>query len=98
MCPAYFRTNLHESFAGKDTAMHEAGVRLITQAGADADEVARTVLDGIDKRRSVILTDRLGRQAYYGKRFARPLYDRMMVAQARRLARKAGQDPDEYLP
>lgn len=98
VCPAFFRTNLHESFAGKDTAMHEAGVRLITGASADADQMARIVLDGIDKRRPVILTDRLGRQAYYGKRFARPLYDRMMTAQARRLARKAGQDPDEYLP
>ncbi|MBM6405368.1 SDR family NAD(P)-dependent oxidoreductase [Phycicoccus sp. CSK15P-2] len=86
VCPAFFRTNLHESFAGKDTAMQEAGVRLITEASADADDIARVVLDGIDKRRPVILTDRLGRRAYYGKRFARPLYERMMAAQAKRLA------------
>ncbi len=98
VCPAFFRTNLHESFAGKDTAMQEAGVRLITEASADADDVARIVLDGIDKRKPIILTDRLGRQAYYGKRFARPLYDRMMSGQAARLARRAGQHPEEYLP
>lgn len=98
VCPAFFRTNLHESFAGKDVAMQEAGIRLITKAKVDADEIAKVVLDGIDKRKQIVLTDRLGRQAYYGKRFARPLYDRMMTAQAKRLARKAGQDPQEFLP
>ncbi len=97
VCPAFFRTNLHESFAGKDTAMQEAGVRLITEASASAEDVARVVLDGIDKRRSVVLTDRLGRQAYYGKRFARPLYDRMMTRQAARLARRAGVDPGDLM-
>ncbi|GGL38278.1 SDR family NAD(P)-dependent oxidoreductase [Phycicoccus endophyticus] len=89
VCPAFFRTNLHASFAGKDTAMQEIGTRLITGAGADADEVARTVLDGIDRRRPLVLTDRAGRAAYYGKRFLRPLYNRTMAAQAARLARRA---------
>ena len=98
VCPAFFRTNLHESFGGKDVAMQETGIRLITQAKADADEIAAVVLEGIDKRRPIVLTERLGKQAYYGKRFARPLYDRMMTAQAKRLARKAGQDPQEFLP
>lgn len=98
VCPAFFRTNLHESFAGKDAAMQEAGVRLITQASVDAADIATIVLEGIDKKKPIILTDRMGRQAYFGKRFARPLYDRMMVAQAKRLARKAGADPGEYLP
>ena len=95
VCPAFFRTNLHESFSGKDTAMQEAGIRLITQAATDADHVAAVVLEGIDKRRPVILTERFGRQAYYAKRFARPLYDRMMAGQARRLARRSGVDPGE---
>ena len=95
VCPAFFRTNLHESFSGKDTAMQEAGIRLITQAATDADHVAAVVLAGIDKRRPVILTERFGRQAYYSKRFARPLYDRMMAGQARRLARRSGVDPGE---
>lgn len=75
--------------------MQEAGVRLITQAGVGADDVARIVLDGIDRRKPIILTDRMGRQAYFGKRFARPLYDRMMNGQADKLARRAGADPSE---
>ena len=95
VCPAFFRTNLHSSFAGKDTAMQAVGERLITQAKVTADDVAATVLDGIDKRKAIILTDRFGRGAYYGKRFARPVYDRLMSRQAARLARRAGADPEE---
>ena len=98
VCPAFFRTNLHESFAGKDAAMQEAGIRLITQAKSDAAAMARIVLAGIDKRKKIVLTEQLGRQAYLTKRFARPLYERAMLAQAKRLARKAGQDPAEFLP
>jgi NAD(P)-dependent dehydrogenase (short-subunit alcohol dehydrogenase family) len=98
VCPAFFRTNLHESFAGKDSAMQEAGVRLITQAKVDAAHVAAIVLKGIDARKRVILTDRLGRRAWWTKRYARPLYDRMLTAQATRLARRGGVDPGEPTP
>ena len=98
ICPAFFRTNLHRSFAGKDAAMQEAGMRLITQAKVDAKHVAAIALKGIDKRKKVILTDRLGHQAYLSKRFARPLYDRMLTAQAARLARRAGADPEDFVP
>ena len=92
---AFFRTNLHESFSGKDAAMQEAGVRLITQATVDAAHIAAIVLKRVDARKRVILTDRLGRQAYYSKRFVRPLYHRMLTSQAKRLARRAGADPSE---
>jgi NAD(P)-dependent dehydrogenase (short-subunit alcohol dehydrogenase family) len=98
VCPAFFRTNLHRSFAGKDAAMQEAGMRLITQAKVDAKHIAAIALRGIDKRKRIILTDRLGHQAYFSKRFARPLYDRMLTAQAKRLARRAGADPADFVP
>jgi NAD(P)-dependent dehydrogenase (short-subunit alcohol dehydrogenase family) len=98
VCPAFFRTNLHESFAGKDTAMQEAGTRLITEAKVDAHAMAGIVLKGIDARKKIILTDRLGRRAYLTKRFARPLYDRALVAQAKRLARRAGTSAEEFGP
>jgi NAD(P)-dependent dehydrogenase (short-subunit alcohol dehydrogenase family) len=98
VCPAFFRTNLHHSFAGKDTAAHEAGTRLITTAEASADDIARIVIRGIDKRKGIILTDRLGRQAWFVKRFARPLYDRMSLRAAERMARRAGADPGQFRP
>jgi NAD(P)-dependent dehydrogenase (short-subunit alcohol dehydrogenase family) len=98
VCPAFFRTNLHRSFAGKDAAMQEAGMRLITQAKVDAKHIAAIVLKGVDARRRIILTERLGYQAYLSKRLARPLYDRMLTAQAKRLARRAGADPEGFVP
>ena len=98
ICPAFFRTNLHRSFAGKDAAMQEAGMRLITQAKVDAKHIAAIALKGIDKRKKIILTYRLGHRAYLSKRFARPLYDRMLTAQAARLARRAGADPEDFVP
>ena len=98
VCPAFFRTNLHQSFAGKDAAMQEAGVRLITEAKVDAGHIAAIVLEGIDARKKIILTDRLGQRAYLAKRFVRPLYDRMLTAQAQRLARRAGADPEDLVP
>lgn len=89
VCPAFFRTNLHESLQGKDTAMEEAAVKLITRASMTADEVAATVLKGVDRHKKVILTDRLGRQAYWTKRLVRPAYDRVATQAGRRLARKS---------
>lgn len=86
VCPAFFRTNLHTSFEGKDQAMQEAGVRLITKATRSADETAVVVLAGIDKRKRIILTDRLGHQAFWAKRLARPAYDAVMRKQGARLA------------
>ena len=89
VCPAFFRTNLHESLQGKDTAMEETALKLITRASMSADEVAETVLKGIDKRKRVILTDRLGRQAYWTKRLARPAYHAVATKAGHKLARKA---------
>jgi NAD(P)-dependent dehydrogenase (short-subunit alcohol dehydrogenase family) len=89
ICPAFFRTNLHESLQGKDTEMEATAVRLITRADMSADEVADIVLKGIDRHKRIILTDRLGRQAYWTKRLARPVYDRIALKGARRLQRKA---------
>jgi NAD(P)-dependent dehydrogenase (short-subunit alcohol dehydrogenase family) len=98
VCPSFFRTNLHESFAGKDVAMQEAGARLVTGASADAADIATVVLRGIDARKRLILTERAGRAAWRTKRFAPPLYDRGMRRLAARLARKAGVDPQGFLP
>jgi NAD(P)-dependent dehydrogenase (short-subunit alcohol dehydrogenase family) len=90
ICPAFFRTNLHESLQGKDTAMEETALKLITRASMSADEVAEVVLKGIDRHKRVILTDRLGRQAFWTKRLVRPAYDAMATRAGQKLARKSG--------
>lgn len=89
ICPAFFKTNLHESLQGKDTAMEETALKLITRANMTAEQVAEIVLKGIDKHKRVILTDRLGHQAFWTKRLARPAYDRIATKAGAKLARKS---------
>ena len=88
VCPAFFRTNLHSSLRGTDVEMEKTALRLISEATASAGDIAAVVLKGIDARRRIILTDRLGRRVFWTKRLARPAYDRAFRAGAARLARK----------
>jgi NAD(P)-dependent dehydrogenase (short-subunit alcohol dehydrogenase family) len=86
VCPSFFRTNLGASFQGADTEMEEAGKRMVSRSRRSAEQVAQTVLRGIDARREIILTDREGHLAWRAKRFARPAYSAVMKrAAARRL-------------
>ncbi len=86
VCPSFFRTNLGASFQGADTEMEEAGKRMVSRSRRSAEQVAQTVLRGIDARREIILTDREGHLAWRAKRFARPAYTAVMKrAAARRL-------------
>lgn len=89
ICPAFFKTNLHTSFQGKDTDFEQTGVKLITKAKASADEIAAIVVKGVDAGKRIILTDRVGRTAHLTKRFARPVYDRAATKGAERLAYRA---------
>lgn len=89
VCPAFFRTNLAASFQGKDAAMEASGASLISEAKHSADDIAAVVVRGVDAGRYLILTDALGRQLYWTKRLARPLYDRGLRQLGARLARRS---------
>ncbi|MGH3360392.1 MAG: SDR family NAD(P)-dependent oxidoreductase [Nocardioidaceae bacterium] len=91
VCPTFFRTNLASSLRGHDPDSNRAAQKMIEKAPLSADTIAARVIDGVDRRRHLILTDRNGRLAYYAKRFARPLYDLAMTRQARAVA---GKHPD----
>ena len=95
VCPSFFRTNLHSSLRGTDIEMERTAERLITRATASADDIAAVVLKGVDAHRHLILTDSLGRRAYWAKRLARPAYDRFFRAGAARLARRADIEADK---
>ena len=56
-CPSFFRTNLHESMRGTDTAMESTAIGLITQAPFTAAEIATAVLHGIEAGDAVIVPD-----------------------------------------
>ncbi|HET7800239.1 MAG TPA: SDR family NAD(P)-dependent oxidoreductase [Humibacillus xanthopallidus] len=86
VCPSFFRTNLGDSFQGADTEMEDAGRRMVSGSKRSAEQVAQTVVRGIDARRDVILTDREGHVAWRAKRFVRPAYTAVMKrAAAKRL-------------
>lgn len=78
ICPSFFRTNLADSFQGKDVDMETSGVDLINKSPRSADQVAAVAFSGMKRGKFIILTDRDGHVAYAAKRYARPLYDRAM--------------------
>jgi NAD(P)-dependent dehydrogenase (short-subunit alcohol dehydrogenase family) len=78
VCPSFFRTNLAASLDGDDPPALAAARDLLEGARMDADLVARQVVEAVDRRRFLLITDKRGRSAYLSKRFARPLYDRTM--------------------
>lgn len=94
ICPTFFRTNLATSFNTSDPVMQDVGTRLVTQSKVDAAHIAAVVMEGIDRRRPIILTDREGRRAYWAKRLARPLYDRQMARAAQKLERAESADQE----
>lgn len=95
VCPTFFRTNLAASLRGHDPDSRQAATKLIERSSLSADTVAARVIEGIDHRRHLILTDRDGRFAYYAKRFVRPLYDVVMARQAQSVSDK---HPDHPAP
>jgi NAD(P)-dependent dehydrogenase (short-subunit alcohol dehydrogenase family) len=87
VCPSFFRSGLDASFRGTDAELEDAGRRMVRGSRRSADDVAATVLRGIDARRDVVLTDVEGRVAWRAKRFVRPLYTAAMRRAATQLAR-----------
>jgi NAD(P)-dependent dehydrogenase (short-subunit alcohol dehydrogenase family) len=88
VCPTFFKTNLTESMRGKDEAAQKSAAKLIDRSKVTADDIATEVLKGVEKGRHIVLTDRDGRVAYAAKRFARPVYDRMMKRASFAMAKK----------
>ncbi|MCU1535927.1 MAG: Short-chain dehydrogenase [Humibacillus sp.] len=91
VCPSFFRTNLGASFQGADTEMEETGKRMVSGSKRSAEQVAATVLRGIDAGRDVILTDLEGQIGWRAKRFARPAYTALMKRASMRRVRRASQ-------
>jgi NAD(P)-dependent dehydrogenase (short-subunit alcohol dehydrogenase family) len=95
VCPSFFRTNLGDSIQGSDTQMNQVARRLIEKSPRTADEIATAVLDGISRRRFLIIPDRPALMSWRTKRFARPLYNRRMRKIAARAAERAEGSAEE---
>lgn len=86
ICPTFFKTNLTASLRGKDEAAQASAAKLIDRAKVTADEIAAVAIRDVERNRHLILTDRKGNAAYAAKRFARPVYYRMMAKASGQMA------------
>lgn len=94
ICPSFFRTNLADSFEGKDVDMEHSGVDMINTSPRSADDVAAVAFAGMKTGKAIILTERDGRAIYGLKRYARPVYQAGMVRAAKRVAQGKSPMPD----
>ena len=85
ICPSFFRTNIAAAMSGADEPMGAIVTRLVERSPLTADQIAREVMKGIDRKQPVIITDAPARKAVRTKRFARRLYDREQVSFAARV-------------
>ena len=91
VCPSYFRTGLVDSMQGSDEAVWAVIGALVANAPVGPDEIARAVLDGVERGEELILPDDAARAAYQLKVSDRAAYDEVMRKQAARLNAMGGQ-------
>ena len=85
VCPSYFRTGLVDAMQGADEAVGAVIGALVANAPLGPDDIARAVLEAVDRGEELILPDDAARAAYQLKLTDRPAYDEVMRKQAARL-------------
>jgi NAD(P)-dependent dehydrogenase (short-subunit alcohol dehydrogenase family) len=85
VCPSYFRTNLMDSMREGDPDLAANISRLVEKSPITADDIARAVLEGLDRGEDLILPDEPARSAYDAKLHHREAYDEQMRAIAARM-------------
>jgi NAD(P)-dependent dehydrogenase (short-subunit alcohol dehydrogenase family) len=85
VCPSYFRTNLMDSMREGDPDLAANISRLVEKSPITADDIARAVLEGLDRGEDLILPDEPARSAYDAKLHHREAYDEQMRATAARM-------------
>jgi NAD(P)-dependent dehydrogenase (short-subunit alcohol dehydrogenase family) len=85
VCPSYFRTGLVDSMQGSDEAVGEVIGALVANSPVGPEDIARAVLEGVDRGDELILPDEAAQAAYRLKLTDRAAYDQVMRKQAARL-------------
>jgi NAD(P)-dependent dehydrogenase (short-subunit alcohol dehydrogenase family) len=75
-CPAFFRTNLLESFRGPDPAVKATVARIMDRATVTADDVANDIYEAVMNRRFLVISHPDSRWQYRVKRAAPELFYR----------------------
>jgi NAD(P)-dependent dehydrogenase (short-subunit alcohol dehydrogenase family) len=90
VCPSYFRTKLIENMQalqppGGDSAVGQVIGGLVAGAALGPEDIARAVLEGLDRGEELIIPDEAAQAAYRLKLTDRAAYDQVMRKQATRL-------------
>ena len=78
VCPAFFQTNLAESFRTGDPGMEKAVNKLLASSKVTADDVANDIFKAVNNNTFYVLPHREGRIAWRLKKYLHPIF-RMMV-------------------
>jgi NAD(P)-dependent dehydrogenase (short-subunit alcohol dehydrogenase family) len=87
VCPSYFRTNLLASMQGADTVLAGVVEHLVESSPFTAEDIAASVITGIDRGEELIIPDYVAQSAWKQKQQDRETYDILMRAQAAKLDR-----------
>lgn len=68
-CPSFFATNLGESLRSKQPGIAELVGKMLSKSDIDAAEVARQIYHASESGKFMIITHKLGRQAFNMKRW-----------------------------
>lgn len=68
VCPSFFKTNLAESMRTSEPAMKDMMDRILEKAEVSSAQVASTIYQAAHKRTFLILTHKLGKQAFVIKK------------------------------
>jgi short-subunit dehydrogenase len=68
VCPSFFKTNLDESMRTSEPAMKKMMDRAFDKSDINAEQVATSIYQAAQKRRFLILTHKLGKQAFLMKK------------------------------
>lgn len=68
VCPSFFKTNLDESMRASDPALQKMMNRAFEKSDISAEQVAESIYQQAQQRKFLILTHKLGKQAYLMKK------------------------------
>lgn len=80
ICPAFFKTNLLDSMAPSDEGIKPLVKKWMETSKIQADDVAKDVINGIEKNEFMVISHDYARSAYRFKRFFPKAYMKKLIS------------------
>ena len=78
LCPSFFKTNLIDSLRTTNSSSRELLAQLFETSELDADQVADAAYRSLEKNQLICNPHKLGKRAYFAKRFLPWLFAQAM--------------------